>query len=342
MPRIFAITTRGLEQTSISEMKSIPGITNITSGYRRVTADIKGSLAPLLLLRSVDDVFFALSAWNDIIPQRAALANLSMNSNRLNLIEATSEIAKIRPIPKMPGFSVTASFVGKRNYSTEEIKQSIATGITSRWNWKYIENDAESDINIRLFIEHENAYVGLRLGKTSLQKRNYKIHHITGSLKPPVAAALVLLADQKKPGSIVDPFCGGGTILTEASMLGYTAIGGDIDTNALLASQENLLTADIPSQISQWDATQLPLPSESFGAVVTNLPWGRQVEVLPGLTPLYTKACQEIERILVPEGRAVILTSFPVLLQFNRVQIDQSLEISLFGQNPTVTIVTKK
>lgn len=341
MSRIFAITTRGLEQISTSEMTTIPGLSIMSSGYRRITAEVKGSLAPLLKLRSVDDVFFALGVWKDIVPQRAALATLYMNSNRLNLIEATSEIAKIRPLPKLPGFSVSASFVGKRKYSTDEIKQTIASGITSRWNWKYHENDFDSDLNLRVFIEHDTAHVGLRLHKTALQNRDYKVKHITGSLKPPVAAGLVLLAGQERIEPILDPFCGGGTIITEASLLGHTSIGGDIDLAALKAAQENLHAANVAVQLTHWDAVRLPLPSEFIHTVITNLPWGRQVEVAPGLDTLYARACLEIERILMPHGQAVILTSLPNLLRFNKSQVARTLEISLFGQNPTITILTK-
>ena len=51
-----------------------------------------------------------------------------------------------------------------------------------------------ADLNVRLFIEHETASVGLRLGQVPLQERRWKRAHRPGSLKPPVAAAMLRLA----------------------------------------------------------------------------------------------------------------------------------------------------
>ncbi len=83
-----------------------------------------------------------------------------------------------------------------------------------------------AELNVRLFIEHAEALVGLRLGATPLHRRSYKQAQRPGSLKPPVAAALLeLLAPQ--PGErLLDPCCGVGTILVEAARRGGLARGG--------------------------------------------------------------------------------------------------------------------
>jgi hypothetical protein len=53
------------------------------------------------------------------------------------------------------------------------------------------------------------------------------------------------------------------------------------------------------------------------------------------LRALYDRAMDEMRRVLTPDGTLVILTGVPaLLLQSPR----ESLEISLFGQNPTISI----
>jgi 23S rRNA G2445 N2-methylase RlmL len=320
-------------------MRQIPDLSIQQIGYRRIAAAVPELTLSLLKLRTIDDIFLNLGTWQGIVSQRTALTEIRMYSAHIDLLSALSVIAQIRQIPKRPGFSVTASFVGKRNYTTEEIKQAVMQGITSHYAWQYSEDEVKSDIDIRVFIEHQSAYLGLRLGKTSLQKRAYKQIHTLGSLKPPVAAAMLLLGS-KTDGLVVDPFCGAGTILIEACLMGFPALGGDLDNKALDAAVKNAEFAGSKPALALWNAHHLPIASQSAGMVVSNLPWGKQVPTSPDLERLYQLACLEIKRILLPGSPAVILTSLPEWIPEEILHIVKKFEISLFGQNPTILIAT--
>jgi len=76
----------------------------------------------------------------------------------------------------------------------------------------------EGQVNIRVFIEHATAFVGVRLGAALLHRRAYKQEHISGSLKPTVAAAMLEMAQVTLASWVPDPFCGAGAILIEASL----------------------------------------------------------------------------------------------------------------------------
>ena len=60
-----------------------------------------------------------------------------------------------------------------------------------------------------------------------------------GVLPPKLARMMVNFAGLKE-GTIWDPFCGSGTVLMEAAVLGYDFLGSDIDENALYYSEENI------------------------------------------------------------------------------------------------------
>jgi len=342
MNRIFAITTRGLEIISADELAALPGVTVDQIAYRRILASCEGSLSPLLSLRTVDDVFLHAGTWSGIERARASLSTLRAASAELDLSTALTTCQQVRPIQSPPTFSVTANFVGKRNYNTDEIKGACAAGILERQGWVYSEDDAIADLNLRVFIEGDTAVVGVRLGGRSLSKRPYKQQHVLGSLKPPVAAALLTLADIPPGGRILDPCCGAGTILIEAGSVGAEAWGGDIDPQAVAVAHFNADQADVVVQFQRWDARALPMPDKSVDRVISNLPWGRAVTTDGSLQTLYREISKEIERILAPGGKVVLLTNLPDTVQLKRLKCDRQIEISLFGQTPTITVWSER
>lgn len=335
MAEIFAVTNRGLEEIGADELRRVPGVKVTQVSYRRVSAVCAGDLAGLLRLRTVDDVFLSLAEWDGISPQRSALAELARRAGRLKLGPAVEAAASVRPLSASPAFSVTANFVGRRNYSTDEIKAAVAEGIRARCGWKYAAED-ESEINLRMFIEHDRAFVGLRLAGAPLHRRPYKQDNLPGSLKPTAAAAMLAVAGLLPGGSVLDPFCGAGTILIEAALAGAEAYGGDADPDALAAAQANAARAGERIALARWDARRLPLASRSVPLVVTNLPWGRQVQVGDEIETFYRQVCAEIERVLTGNGQVVALTNLPHLLEFSRRKKTAHIEISLFGQTPAI------
>jgi 23S rRNA G2445 N2-methylase RlmL len=337
---LFAVTNRGIEAISAEEMAQIRGIQITQVGYRRVHANFSGQVAQLLGLRTVDDLFIQLAEWQGIGPHRSTLARLEQLALDLDLWQAVNVRAEVQLLSDTPTFSVSANFVGRRNYTASEIKLAIAKSVETISGWRYAEDDRHSDINLRLFIEHERAWVGMRLASTPLYKRAYKQENLPGSLKPSVAAALNLLAQSSPQQHLLDPCCGAGTILIEAAALGYHAIGGDLDAAAIAAAHDNALAAGVSIDVQTWDARALPLNNAAVDRIVTNLPWGRQVEVDATLEHFYQEACAEMERVLSGGGRIVLLTNLPNLIDFPTLTVEKQIEISLFGQQPTILVYT--
>ncbi len=245
---------------------------------------------------------------------------------------------QIRDLPTKQRLAITPSFVGKRNYTTDEIKQACADGITERQGWAYSETDEAADLTVRIFIEGETAQVGLRLGARPVSKRPYKQHNIPGSLKPAVAASLARLVNIKPGLKVLDPCCGAGTILIEAQGYGAEVEGGDSSPEAINATLENAQAANVPVKVQTWDAQALPIATGSMDRVISNLPWGREVSTSIDLKTLYAEIGREIRRVLAPNGQAILLTNQPELLTIDGLHCERQIEISLYGQTPTITI----
>jgi 23S rRNA G2445 N2-methylase RlmL len=317
-------------------MTALPHLVVNKVAYRRVEATCD-DVAVLAHLRTVDDVFIKLETWGNVGHQRSELARFTALSSKLDLDAAVAILKGVRPIQRL-NFSVTANFVGQRNYSASEIKASAADGVLSRFSdWRYVEDDDAAEINLRIFIEHERAWVGMRLGRYPLHRRPYKQAHLPGSLKPPVAAAMAHWAQVGEGTQVLDPFCGGGTILIESALLGASVMGGDLNAAAVATARENMRSANIHARLETWHAAALPCAAASVDCVISNLPWGKQVPVDAHLKALYAAAVAEMQRVVVPTGSIVLLTAHPELLGVN---VLEQIEISLYGQTPKMVRLT--
>lgn len=337
----FALTTSGLEKVSASEIAALPCVCIKDISYRRIDFDYSGPLAALLSLRTVDDVFLKVATWENIGRPRSSLERLGILAASLDL----RRVACTLPghIGSRPAFSVTASFVGKRNYTSEEIKTRLAHAIAEQHRWTYQQDDRVADLNVRVFLEHEVAVVGVRLGKTALHDRWYQHAHLPGALKPSLAAALLRLAQVTPALSVLDPCCGSGTILIEAALQGAVACGGDSNPLALAAARCNASAAGVEVSVRDWDARTLPLAAASIDRVICNLPWGRQVAVTGGdQAALYRRIIAEMRRVLAPAGRIVLLVEAPEQIDMHGLRLVERLEISLFGRRPTILILATR
>lgn len=113
-----------------------------------------------------------------------------------------------------------------------------------------------------------------------------------GILPPKLAQIMINLAmGDSIAGRVLDPFCGMGTILQEAQLMGYAALGLDISPDMVRASKKNLahlsehfsVSEDPVPQVVEYDARrQIPREMGVFDAVVTEPDMGPALRgVLP-------------------------------------------------------------
>ncbi|MBU4453107.1 hypothetical protein L6260_00600 [Candidatus Parcubacteria bacterium] len=175
----------------------------------------------------------------------------------------------------------------------------------------------------------------------------------SGMLPPKLARMMVNLAGvDPKNSYLLDPFCGSGTILMEASLLGFdNVIGSDISKNAIDDTRENLQwlidqnypVADHTLICSSADFMSDKLDNNLVDVIVTepflgNPRSGREQEIeitrgIKSLSDLYESSFLELDKILRPGGKMVIASpihfiddkEFPV----PTIEIMESLGYSL-------------
>ncbi len=94
------------------------------------------------------------------------------------------------------------------------------------------------------------------------------------SLQPKLARCLVNLSRATKYEALFDPFCGTGTILIEAGLMGIECIGGELKEKMIKGAKRNLEHYRIDNaNLILSDA--LCFPVTNFGAIATDPPYGR-------------------------------------------------------------------
>ena len=185
-----------------------------------------------------------------------------------------------------------------------------------------------------------------------------------GMLPPKLAQMMINLAGLRAKGKLLDPFCGAGTILQEASLLGFkNLVGTDKDAQAVAQTKENLNWLRKQGVAGSIELYQMPVANlrqrfkaESFEAIVTEpylgparaLQKSWSPEKLSGLSQelglLYINALKQFFQLLKPRGRVVMI--WPVFRSgFGQRYIEQLRAISKVGfelKTPTIAQTSLK
>ncbi len=150
----------------------------------------------------------------------------------------------------------------------------------------------------------------------------------SGMLPPKLARMLVNLTGKQTHETILDPFCGSGTVLGEALLLGYNHIvGSDLSQKAIDDSKKNLpwlqqqtgqgKNAEIVLFCHDVSTLYQKINKESVGAIATEPYLGKPLRgnedrgflenQARELSALYVSAFQAFTKILKPDGVVVFI-----------------------------------
>jgi SAM-dependent methyltransferase len=151
---------------------------------------------------------------------------------------------------------------------------------------------------------------GVELGALYLTQRYGELRRTPASTNPLVGAVMVRLAKIQPGQTVLDPFCGAGTLLVLAGEMAAPGrlLGADLQRRWLGIAAENLDIRKVPGALLRADATRIPVATGAVDRVVANLPFGKRVGTHRVNTDLYPAALREIARVLPGSGRAVLLT----------------------------------
>lgn len=235
------------------------------------------------------------------------------------------------------------SAAGSDSSVMERLKAEIAlvTGLS----------DAEQgDILLRIRRTKTGWDVLTRLTNRPLATRSWRICNMEGAMNAPVAHAMILLSRPQPEDIFLNIACGSGTLLIERLIHGHAkqVMGCDINDDALQCASDNITKAGYNHhiQLINADGGQLPLADERVAVICADLPFGQLVGSHRENVALYPRILTEIERVLRPTGRAILITHEIRLMNtlipsLTHLKLDNQYQIVQRGLHPCIYVFRK-
>ncbi|MEM3737595.1 MAG: THUMP domain-containing protein [Candidatus Bathyarchaeia archaeon] len=172
----------------------------------------------------------------------------------------------------------------------------------------------ESPMQVFLgFLTDGNFVFGLRL----LEAEAKKFYHRTprrkpffhpSSLQPKLARCMVNLSRARVGQVVYDPFCGTGTVMVEAGLMGFETLGSDLIERMVKGAKLNLNSFKVKSyHLLVSDALNPPI--HSVDSVVTDPPYGRSATTRGLTTASIVEAFLSKADSLLTKGGIICMAS---------------------------------
>lgn len=208
--KMLAKTLFGFEELLAQELRQL-GASNVETGTRNVTfMGDKGFMYKAnLCCRTAIKILKPITAFNIF--------------NEKDLYKKVYEIPWENYMDKDGSLAVDATVFSDQFTHSQYISLKTKDAIVDRFRDKEgVRPDVDLDhptLRINIHIDRNICTVSLDSSGQSLHKRGYKVAQTLAPINEVLAAGLIMLSGWTGQCDLLDPMCGGGTILTEAAMI---------------------------------------------------------------------------------------------------------------------------
>ncbi|MFU8795032.1 MAG: THUMP domain-containing class I SAM-dependent RNA methyltransferase [Dethiobacteria bacterium] len=213
---LIATATFGLEALVADELRAL-GYDQLQVENGRVTfkADEMAICRSNLWLRTADRVRLKVGEF-----QATTFDQLFENTKALPWADI---------IPSGAAFPVDGKSVQSTLFSISDcqaiVKKAIVESLKTRYKSDWFKEEGPL-YRVEISILKDTASLTIDTSGAGLHKRGYRVSGSRAPLRENLAAALVLISRWQPETSLIDPFCGSGTIPIEAAMIGMNIAPG--------------------------------------------------------------------------------------------------------------------
>jgi putative N6-adenine-specific DNA methylase len=325
MASLFITCARGLSSLLAQEIKEL--------GFRVEKVTAHGVLVEPSL-----DAIYTIN-YGSRLATRVLLPLLSFRCrDREDLIEQAGRLDWLAYVPEGKTFAIDAQVRHPNGahpafrhtlFAAQVVKDAICDQYRLRTGERPSVQTRDPDVQLHLRIDGDHAQISLDTSGAPLFHRGYRTQGGAAPLQESLAAAVLKLAGYDGTQDLLDPFCGSGTLLTEAALIAakippgrfrsrwgfemmpehdeerfqavkqsldaeqqvmtHRLMGCDISSQAVQLTREHLARVGACAQISCCDCVRYE-PSIAPNLVVTNPPYGERLALVP-LAHLLTYNC---------------------------------------------------
>jgi putative N6-adenine-specific DNA methylase len=252
-------------------------------------------------------------------------------ANEKDLYDAARAVAwhEYFSVEKKIRVNVTAqkSPLKSLEFATLKVKDAVCDRFRDSLGSRPDVDRAAPDVRVHVYLEEAKGILYLDTSGEALFKRGWRMDIAEAPIRENLAAGIIMLSGWKFDQALLDPMCGGGTLLSEAAAMargrapgakrsfGFEKLrifdsnlwerirkertvepveprlyGSDTDPEALQAARRNLGAAGVERwvKLEQSDVLERSAPAEA-GVLVANPPYGERIGSADELAALYPK-----------------------------------------------------
>ena len=314
----FATAPRGLEPLLQKEISSLGGANPVL---------VPGGVA----FGGGWDVCYRVNLWSRIASRVLWQVHTFSYANETDVYEKAKKLdwPKFFALERTLRVNVTAqkSPLKSLEFATLRIKDAVCDRFRDATGKRPNVERTAPDVRVHAFLETDRATLYLDTSGEPLFKRGWRMDIAEAPIRENLAAGIIMLSGWKFDQPLLDPMCGGGTLLSEAAAMargrapgakrafGFEKLNGfdsklwerirnertvqpveprlygsDTDPEALQAARRNLGAAGVERwvKLEQSDVLERAAP-ESAGVLVANPPYGERIGSADELAAFYPK-----------------------------------------------------
>ena len=206
---------------------------------------------------------------------------------------------------------------------TQELSRFFGKTILEKYPTKSVSLEQPEEL-FQVIVSKNGLWYGFQLSisqREIVRKRSARDRPFfhPSSMNPILQRTLVNLASIKTGEWLLDPFCGTGGGLIEASHLGYRSVGVELDRRIVWGARKNLKSdsiASISAYLIRGDAKHLGFKKGAISAVVTDPPYGTAASTKGyNLADLLLEFFRQVRLILDSGSRIVIAVPSTLIIE---------------------------
>jgi len=199
------------------------------------------------------------------------------------------------------------------DFMTLRIKDAVCDSFRKKMNKRPDVDIRNPDIRIHLFLEKNQYFIYLDTSGNPLYQRGFRKSSVEAPIKENLAAGIILLSGWESGQAMLDPMCGSGTFLIEASMIALNQMPG-LRRNFGFENWKNIDRKLLNKIKSAYESQKKPLAfSRIYGSDkdLRAIRVAKRNLVEAGLEEAVQLVCKKITEITPPFNEGVMITNPP-------------------------------